>query len=809
MAENIGRSTGTNSRYKIDAGNVPVVNTPFIGIVKNNTDPTRSGKLMVYIEYLSGPDESNSESWIPVSYVSPFFGTTGREAPMDPESDSGNFVKNKHSYGIWFTPPDLETRVMCFFPNGDPSQGYYLGSIVNEDSHQMVPAIGSTPNYVKDSSSTSGYFSQSSRLPTIELNDYNPALSENPRFFDSEKPIHQVQAFVLLQQGLINDPVRGTIGSSSYRESPSRVFGISTPGRPIYQGGYTDANLQTLLQQDSVSLEQMNIVGRQGGHTIVLDDGDISGDDQLLRFRTSKGHQILLSDSGDTIYISHANGQSWIELGAEGTVDMYAANSVNIRTGDFNLHADGKININGSAINAIAKNSLNLESKQLQITGENSLLMYSEKFVGCKSDGTLSLESDKTGTWEGGSNMILSAGCINLNGGKAPSVPKTIKTPKQKLPDTYWEENIGWQVDPTAIESTVTRAPTHEPWPLHNSGVNKVTSYTAQTDVPLTTEATTKIASIQDVEFVALSESDYNLQPAVDVEVGSLKPEHIKGMLAQANVSVNQNFNEISNNLGVGKYGFSAEQLEESGYLKPGTVEFYLKGGEAELQTVLQSSSVWSGKNGVSNLSGILSDQKLQDFVQTDLYTKSFNDLRSAGVVTGLETPDNLAALVQPASKAGAASVQEWIKDAPTLPVEIKQELDRLSRGSQYSVQLSEIKISENNKGFNQQNQPTTSTVRRQAIDSSAKTVITTEKTTAPSYTRTRTATGTKDPDFQAKRNAVLEKIEIINKQINQEREQFFINNPNSTPGDWITSNVYKNLKNQKLSLASELNNIR
>jgi hypothetical protein len=53
-----------------------------------------------------------------------------------------------------------------------------------------------------------------------------------------------------------------------------------------------------------------------------------------------------MSDSGNFFYIVHANGQTWIEFGVEGTVDVYATNSVNIRTkGDINLHADRDINM--------------------------------------------------------------------------------------------------------------------------------------------------------------------------------------------------------------------------------------------------------------------------------------------------------------------------------------------------------------------------------------------------------------------------------------------------------------------------------
>jgi len=482
MAENYDRSVGRSKRYKLDAGGAPTETGPFVGIVKNNTDTTRTGKLMVYNQFLSGPDEEDPKGWTPVSYVSPFYGSTD---PSAPESTEGGFSQNRHSYGMWFTPPDVGTKILFVFANGDPNIGYYLGSIVNEDAHHMVPAIGSSSRVIGQDRSIS-YFANSTRLPVVEFNDNNKGLSEAARFFDSNKPVHQVQAFVLLQQGLLNDPIRGTIGSNSYRESPSTVFGISTPGRPIYQGGYNSQNLQTRLSQDannpgSVPVESMKVVGREGGHSVVLDDGDINGDDQLIRIRTAKGHQILLSDSGDTLYISHANGQSWWELGAEGTIDMYAANSVNIRSGDINLHADRGFNVNGQSVNMNSASAFKIEAKQIEITGNDNLTMYSEKFVGVKSDGTLTMQSAKSGSWDAGSNMTLSAGCISLNGGKAPPVPKTTPIPKQKLPDTTFEQDVGWIVENGKLQTVVSRAPSHEPWPLHNTGVNKTTAYSPTT----------------------------------------------------------------------------------------------------------------------------------------------------------------------------------------------------------------------------------------------------------------------------------------------------------------------------------------
>ena len=50
MAENIQRSRGRAQNYKFDRGGMPAEMGPYIGIVVNNVDTTRSGRLQVYIE---------------------------------------------------------------------------------------------------------------------------------------------------------------------------------------------------------------------------------------------------------------------------------------------------------------------------------------------------------------------------------------------------------------------------------------------------------------------------------------------------------------------------------------------------------------------------------------------------------------------------------------------------------------------------------------------------------------------------------------------------------------------------------------
>jgi hypothetical protein len=48
---------------------------------------------------------------------------------------------------------------------------------------------------------------------------------------------------------------------------------------------------------------------------------------------------------------------------------------------------------------------------------------------------------------------------------------------KTKLNDTKFNSSRGWEVEPGKLESIVSRAPTHEPYPYHNLGVDVETEF--------------------------------------------------------------------------------------------------------------------------------------------------------------------------------------------------------------------------------------------------------------------------------------------------------------------------------------------
>ena len=676
MAEDIQRSRGRGQGYKFDRGGTNTEFGPFIGEVKNNVDAARMGRLQVYIEQYSGPNPDDQSLWRTVSYIPPFYGAVQQSGT---DTGTGTFVGNMQSYGMWFTPPDIGTQVICFFVQGDPNQGYYMGCVPDPGNNHMIPAIGASKNFELQNDEQKSYFADSKQLPVTEINSENEKISEDPRYFDKQKPVHSVVAAVMLQQGLINDPQRGPITSNSQRESPSRVYGVSTPGRPIYQGGAGKDDVTPEL--NSLKPEDVKIVGRRGGHSIVMDDGDLTGNDNLVRIRTSKGHQITMSDNGDFFYIVHANGQTWVELGSEGTIDMFSTNSVNVRSqGQINLHADDSINMfAGNSINIKSKNVRITSSEKIDLVATTDFTMGSKGNFGIVSDGSLVLKSASVGGWDSGQSLSFKAGKIDLNGGTGVGA---VKAPQSladvELADTTFVEGKGWEVNEGKLTTIVGRAPTHEPYPYHNKGVKvKVALTEGDSTTAAATPAGAAVPAATNPTAAAVAQT-YNLpvtqpvngaqilnQSPATTAIGSLRIPQVTSMMSSAAAAVGQQFNVISPTLGIGKFGFDPRQLESQGYLKPGTLARYGLGvpgvNAGNVVRLLSSSTIWTGKNYVPNLNALLTNPNLQNLIQQDLMSAGFTALQKKGILGKGETAQQLGAVLQTAVRFGPQAAVNWV----------------------------------------------------------------------------------------------------------------------------------------------------
>jgi len=322
---------------------------PYIGIVKDNVDPSKMGGLRVLIPSLAGVSEGYAGQLYDVEYLMPFYGAKSTNALSGSTAgDVADYEDGAHSYGMWMVPPDIDSRVLVIFVEGKVSQGFWFGCIQDPLTNHMIPGIAASKDTVGETSSedTTQDLKReiygTDMVPAGEVNRKLYNLSGGAGSTDKlRKPIHPF-ANTLRNQGLSQDTVRGTTSSSARRESPSAVFGISTPGR-LDTGSKNPYKTSKLGPTDAL---QDVVTTRSAGHTFVMDDGDAQGDNTLIRLRTGSGHQLLMNDTAGVVYLANAKGTVWMEFSNDGTVDIYAQKGYNIRSGgDMNFHSEGDINM--------------------------------------------------------------------------------------------------------------------------------------------------------------------------------------------------------------------------------------------------------------------------------------------------------------------------------------------------------------------------------------------------------------------------------------------------------------------------------
>ena len=450
---------------------------PFEAIVRNVLDPKYSGAIEVeLLKTLASGNSETTGQFITAKYLSPFYGTTY----------VGGINKNKdhrdsqQSYGMWFVPPDVGNRVLVQFIEGNINRAYWIGCVPQELMNVMIP--GSTPAMSNTDTTDSEHQEdpadtdiRGKKMPVGEHNKLKFSGKPVDKPLQIKKPINRLFKTVLDNQGLTADETRGLTTSSARREVPSSVFGINTPG-PI----------------DKVFTQNKEFAtARMGGTSFVMDDGDdkfirktsaktgayeyvnveledtVEGEkniphNELFRIRTRTGHQILLHNSEDLVYIANANGTAWIEMTANGKIDFFAQDSVSIHSQtDFNFKADRDVNVEaGRSINLKARSSITEES-----LGSHTVTVGTNQTITVANLQTVSVGT--TNHYATGNINQDTGGVINLNNGFAVETPPTPLSTHENPGESYG--NI------------MKRVPQHEPWSHHENYDPQAVS-TAKTD---------------------------------------------------------------------------------------------------------------------------------------------------------------------------------------------------------------------------------------------------------------------------------------------------------------------------------------
>ena len=654
----IGNKTIKNSRRE-EASATRVDPFPYIGVVKNNLDPTRSGRLQVFIPDLGGPPD-DSNNWRTVSYASPYMGYTSQvQSQQDRSSSDNKFNTVSHTYGMWMIPPDIGIEVIVMFIAGDPLRGYWVACVNSNLSHFMLPGIAGTQNVDINSLSADQRktYEKGDVVPVVEFNEYTKDFT-NLAFYNNNKPVHDIQYNILRVQGLDQDVSRGAISSSSQRESPSTVFGISTPGRPLDDPADTKESRDKYIENLNVGKidpKYLKVKSRKGGHVFVMDDGAALGEDQLVRLRTAGGHQLLMHDTNNTIYIGHADGGSWIELGSDGSISAFASGSFNVRSeGTLNLHSDNNININaGGGINIKAGSKIKLDSTATELlTGK--LHVESTSKIEFKAGSAFNVHAESAISVKSGGAIAIEGSGIFQNSGKTASVKKVDAIQINSLPNTKLNSSGAWRVVPKALSSIVTVAPTHEPHQRDNIGVffQPTSSGIQPAEVYSDAYDATKHAGDEGVHNPA-TEKDIRDQPPCDCTIGPLSGDQLTAYFAQIGKSESGGNYKAVNSIGyVGKYQFGYPALIDGGYVS----------NSCKSNAQLRNPNSWLNKNGINSLEMWLASPTEQEAAMCAYTKRNYTTMCRIGAVDKTQPPEDVAGMLAVSHLLGPGGAKDYRK---------------------------------------------------------------------------------------------------------------------------------------------------
>lgn len=682
-----------------------------VGIVKNNIDPSRSGRLQVYIPQHGGP-ENSPESWITVSYACPFAGQTRNTVDVTSYVDQVIDINNEYensfqSYGFWFVPPDINGRVLVVFANGDPSQGFWFACIRDGMTSRMVPSIGAAKasnglgdgGYIWRPTGANAIATHTMLQSYIELNGSEipfrlpvsePCLeaqaNSSPSTPLSVQMVPQVyQTRQLGKQGLCFDFLRGSTSASSVRETPSQVFGISTPGRltsfaNVEMSGKVISQIKDFLnsnqteivdnQQDNQNAlsKALTCTYRTGGHTFVMDDGTVDGYDQGIRIRTTNGNQILLDDTNGQIYIINSQGTGWIELSPSGYIDIFSTKDFSVRSqGDINFHADKDINMNANGkIQMHSENTIQLDcQKDFTTRTAGELTLYSTDNIQIGSKGTLAIDTQGDTNLQSKGKVNIKGTLINLNSGGGENVKDPGKLPLNKQVDVIQKPSPSkvWWSD-GKINSICGRTPTHEPWPNHEINGIKTTSVPQGNNSispvirPQTNSTSSGVRGTP--KGKSINEADIVKQPVLGPLCG-LTIKETQALLAQIGKQESGGNYAAHNTIGYqGKYQFGYQKLIDCGYIKQGVTGTNLN--------VTNNSANWTGLNGVNSVQDWYNNPSAQEQAMMLSMKSNCKWLQKHRVLNSSSTPEQIGGYLCVSHLLGPGGAENYFKLQNNLP---------------------------------------------------------------------------------------------------------------------------------------------
>ena len=410
-----------------------------IGEVVDTNDPQQMGRIRVACPLLGDLEDSIIEDIPWASYVSPFGGTTttpSRGRTVDKQT------AGPIAYGL-FNIPKVGSSAIVACIDGDPRFRVWMGCFHDQFLTHTMPH--GRYSY-KTANKPDGPFSSSEDkiqpLYDSQTQAFTRAGGPEPRqSFEFRTRAADVSVSGLGDEyvdvedsaiSLLSDDV-----DAPYTESD----GTSHTNTQGYAKSRVEAGMVAKNTGGDLYDPQVYSWTTPGFHAVSMSD---SAENCRIRVRTTHGHQIIMDDTNERVYISTAGGKTWIEMDEVGNIDIYGERNISVHAKkDINLTAGGNFRVQAEeGIHMQTNGDMHVSGNNVHVKSEDTLNLESFGVLNIKTDDAMKLDSLLEMNILSGANVLVTGSEVHLNGPPASAASEA-----------------------TAADPATSRKPDHEPWP--------------------------------------------------------------------------------------------------------------------------------------------------------------------------------------------------------------------------------------------------------------------------------------------------------------------------------------------------------
>lgn len=342
-----------------------------LGVVIDTDDPLQMGRLKIFCGTLN--DDPKQLPYVPWAvYGSPFAGNVNNDSYTRGSGESKPESSGGLHYGFWGIP-ELGAHVLVACIDGDYRRRVWIGCV---PQHQETSTLHGG-KWKWDNGAINGPLTSTDEPMEPLYTNANIAFTEERNSPEWKSRIADYQSTAIRDDS-------GQVPNSrklNYQDQTNSTMRSNEPDTWVHDAigshGYDWTgfkNMGAMLSSRTYGFSS------PGMHMLVFDDRAFN---DRIKIRTTSGHQILLDDTNERIYIATNKGNNWIEFDSDGNIDLFSKSRISI-------NGDADINISaGKSIRMFAGDSINMYAGHMELDDSTPIVV-----TDVPSQGTITMQAE-------------------------------------------------------------------------------------------------------------------------------------------------------------------------------------------------------------------------------------------------------------------------------------------------------------------------------------------------------------------------------------------------------------------------------